>query len=313
VHASGVSAATPHGASGNGAPAYAVPLPTPPSASFPVGYAGLKGTVTLAQRQDAFGSALFTAEGVLSTSSFAGGACPSGDISSEVAVLDNDIVLQGNMVVKAPVRGVYALDVDFPLPQPLSQPSNCLVLVIGGTGTPSSPLVGSFDLDFYYTQQSAGSLVPAGGGYCFGQSAGCQGSTTDYTKSFASVFRVGSAGTLTALWGTIADSSLNSTPMGPWTATNDFYVYHDADCAALETATGNGAGDYYASIPSTAIPLLSEPLSASGVAVAQVSVYKPLAVSVVATDCVVTLFGMSVPSQTGVFDDESQIQALLGP
>ncbi len=170
-------------------------------------------------------------------------------------------------------------------------------------------------MSFTGPESPSQSIVGTGGEFCFGMNGGCQGSTTDDSQSFATMSPITSATTLVALYGDISDSTFDGTssfgplPTGAWTATNDFYVYHGADCSAF-TAGINGPGDYYGVIPADATLLLSVPLSGNGIGVSEAPVFQPLSTSVAPGDCLVTLWGLS---GNGAFDNETQVITLVSP
>ena len=147
---------------------------------------------------------------------------------------------------------------------------------------------------------------------------GMPGSHDDDSLSFATISPIRQTEQLVALYGDISDSTFDGTstfgapPTGAWTATNDFYVYHGAECSSFGVASGiAGPGDYYAAIPSDATHLLSVPLSGNSIDVATQQVYQPFSgVTLAAGDCLVTLWGVQ---GGGAFDNETQVTALVSP
>ena len=176
----------------------------------------------------------------------------------------------------------------------------------------------SLTLTYASPQSPAQSVIGMGGEFCFGQSWGCQGATTDDSLSFALVTPVTQTTQLVALYGDISDSTFDGTssfgapPAGAWTAANDFYVYHGSDCSTFGVTSGiAGPADYYASIPGDATALLSVPLSGNGIGVSTVPVFQSFSnVTLNAGDCLVTLWGLQ---GGGGFDNETQVTALVAP
>jgi hypothetical protein len=167
------------------------------------------------------------------------------------------------------------------------------------------------------TVVSGHTVLGMGGEVCFGTTGGCAGAfTPDNTKSFLMRTPVTKQYLLLALYGDISDSTFDSTghlgglnttlPTAGWTARNDFYVYHGADCPSSAI---NGPGDYYASIPPTAIHLTNRSLHGqAGAGVQQDAFYVPVLVKLVPGDCLVTLFGMD---GVGSFNAEDAVRALV--
>jgi hypothetical protein len=202
---------------------------------------------------------------------------------------------------------------------PSNQPiSNCLMIGLnGGTGGASHPVTSASNLGLRYTSApSEVSMIGANGEFCFGQSTGCQLATTNNALSFAVVRPISQSGRITALFGNISDSTFDGTskfgppPTGPWTATNDFYIYHAAACAAVGAVSSGiaGPGNFYAQVPADAIHLLSVPVSGNGIGASHAPVFQLLSTPVTAGDCLVTLFGMQ---GSGAFDNETQVFALI--
>jgi hypothetical protein len=146
------------------------------------------------------------------------------------------------------------------------------------------------------------------------------------------VTQVTQRSTLNAIWGNISDSTFDGSdnfgplPAGPWSSTNEVWVYPAAECAQFPPGRSyNGPGEYTRQIPPGAIPLVSAPLSGSGGAAAGetynsllagpttgVIVYKTFSgVTLNAGECLVVLFGVN--HTTGAFDNEDQIRAIVTP
>ncbi|WP_088741449.1 hypothetical protein [Haliangium sp. UPWRP_2] len=118
--------------------------------------------------------------------------------------------------------------------------------------------------------------------------------------------------------------SFGAPPRGPFTATNDVYVYHGASCSPLH-AGANGPGDYTSHIPSDAVQLLSAPLS-GGAGVQAVQTIDPLlpglsnglplyrsfsGITLNPGDCLVTLYG--IQGSSAGFDNEDQLHLIVQP
>ncbi len=223
-------------------------------------------------------------------------------------------------IVKAPTQGTFTLPIDLTLPGGVPVSSCLLVGLNGGSVSAPHAVTSAVDLSVTYgaAQPVAESVLGAGGEFCFGQGWGCQAATTDDALSFANVTPISQAAHLVALYGDISDSTFDGTstfgapPAGAWTAANDFYVYHGSECAAFGVASGTaGPGNYYATIPSDAVHLLSVPLSGNGIGVSTTQVYQAFSsVPLAAGDCLVTLWGLQ---GGGGFDNETQVFALTGP
>jgi len=278
-------------------------------------FTSLSGTVTVNNSAALYAEVLFILR-YLPTGACQAGLWPSS--TPEFGPPGTQPLAQ--FIVKAPTQGTFTVPLDFTLPGGLPM-SSCVLLGLNG-GPVSAPhdVTASASLALTYgpAQQPAQVVLGAGGEFCFGQSWGCQAATTNDALSFANVTPIGQAMHLVALYGDVSDSTFDGTasfgapPAGAWTATNDLYVYHGAECAAFGVASGTaGPGDYYGAIPADAVHLLSVPHSGSGVGVSEGPVFQALAsVPVNAGDCLVTLWGLS---GGGGFDNETQIFALAGP
>ncbi len=288
---------------------YGFPLP-----AGPVSLTSLQGTLSVTNAQSLYSEVLFILQQLPS------GSCAPGRWPASTPEFGPPGAAGlAQFIVKAPAQGTYQLPIALTFPGGLPA-AGCLLLGLNG-GPVSTPqnVVSAAQLTLTYAGPgTAQSILGAGGEFCFGQSWGCQLATTDPTKSFATVTPISQATQLVALYGDISDSTFDGTasfgapPSGAWTATNDFYVYHGADCASFGVGSGPaGPGDYYASIPATAQHLLSVPLSGSGLGVATTQVFQPFSgVPLAAGDCLVTLWGVDA---AGGFDDETQVAALTQP
>jgi len=288
-----------------------------------VNLAGLAGSVMVSQSANLYSEFLFIVGYVPS------GACPTGGTSAQWGPPGTAVVWTD--IVKAPTAGQFSTPVNFILPVGVPI-SNCLVVGInGGPVAAAHVATGSVSLTAIYTQSpaSSGQVIGAAGEFCFGQTWGCQGATTDNTKSFANMTPISQRASLQAIWGNISDTTFDGTgsfgppPTGSWVATNDVYVYRGSDCGQF-SGNVNGPGNYYAQIPPTAVHLLSQPLGGGpGVGVAQTinfllpgltngfAVYQTYSnVTLNPGDCLVTLYGMQ---GGGAFDNESQLNAIVQP
>ncbi len=286
-----------------------------PIQAGPQSFASLAGSVAVTNSANLYSEVLFILQ-YLPT-----GACPAGlwpSSTPEYGPPGAQPLAQ--FIVKAPTQGTFTVPIDFALPGGLPV-SGCVLLGLnGGTVTTSHDVTSSASLTLTYTpaQSPAQSVLGAGGEFCFGQSWGCQAATTNDALSFANVAPVSQATTLIALYGDISDSTFDGTssfgapPAGAWTGTNDFYVYHGAECSTFGVASGTaGPGSYYASIPADAVHLLSVPLPGSGIGVSETPVFQALSnVQLAAGDCLVTLWGLQ---GGGGFDNETQVFALVRP
>jgi hypothetical protein len=275
-------------------------------------YAGLTGTVSVTNSADIYSEVLFIV-GYLPSGSCTSGLWPA----STPEYGPPGFVNLTNLIVKAPTMGSFSVPVDFTLPETAPIASCALIGLNGGTVSSTHAVTSTSTLSLRYEKTPADATVEGiGGEYCFGQDWGCQGATTDDSRSFARVHSITKATTLTALFGDISDSTFDGTssfgapPAGAWTAKNDFYVYHGAECGTVTAADAGSGGDFYASIPPDATHLLSVPLSGNGIGVSTRGVFQPLSVPLANGDCIVTLWGLE---GGGGFDNETQISALTVP
>jgi hypothetical protein len=288
---------------------YGFPLPAGTQS-----FDALTGSVSITNAQSLFSEVLFILE-------YLPAGCTAGLLPASTPEYGppGNVGL-GNFIVKSPTAGTVTVPINLTLPGGVPM-SGCVLLGLNGgpVATPQNVTSSaSLSLTFTAAQAPAQSAVGVGGEMCFGQSGGCQLATTNDALSFANVTPIAQAEHLVALYGDISDSTFDGTaafgppPAGAWTATNDFYVYHGADCASFGVASGlAGPGNYYAAIPASAVHLLSVPLSGSGIGVAQAQVYQAFAnMPLAAGDCFVTLWGLT---GGGAFDDETQVTALVAP
>ena len=286
--------------------------------------AALRGTISLTHSTNRYAEILFLV-GYLPS-----GACPTAGTTAQWGP-PGTTPLWTN-IVKAPAAGTFGDAVHFTLPATLPLGSCVLVGINGGPVAAGHPVTGSVDLTVTYLpgQDATGESIDLGSEFCFGQSWGCQGATTDNSLSFASVVPVTRRSRLLAAWGNISDStfdgsgSFGAPPRGPFTATNDVYVYHGASCSPLH-AGANGPGDYTGHIPADAVQLLSAPLS-GGAGVQAVQTIDPLlpgwsngiplyrnfsGITLNPGDCVVSLYG--IKGSSAGFDNENQLHLIVQP
>ena len=209
-----------------------------PIAAGPQSVATLSGTLSVTNAQNLYSEVLFIIEYYPARAgSCAVGRWPASTPEFGPAGAEGI----GNFIVKAPTQGTFSLPVDLTLPGGLPISSCVLVGLNGGPVSAAQEVVSAVDLSLTYAaaQPPAQSVLGAGGEFCFGQSWGCQAATTDDTQSFAAITPVPQPTRLVALYGDISDSTFDGTstfgplPAGAWTATNDFYVYHGAECSSL--------------------------------------------------------------------------------
>jgi Tol biopolymer transport system component len=288
---------------------------------------GLSGTVTLSNSADIFSEFLFYVTFMPAGSCPAEGTVASNGPPGLVPSLWSDIV-------KAPTAGTFTIPVNFTLP--VGMPiSNCLVVAInGGTVAGEHVVTGVADLVITYTPSANASAQMLGldNEFCFGQTFGCQAATTDDRMSFAAVNQITQRSKLNTIWGNINDSTFDGSanfgplPAGPWTSTNDVYIYHGSHCSRFAPGRSlNGPGDFYNEIPKDATHLLSAPLTGNGGVgegetinylvpgtTSGIAVYQHFPdVTLNAGDCLVTLFGMQ--NTAGAFDNEDQLRAIVTP
>lgn len=287
---------------------YGYPLP-----AGALSYAGLNGTVAVTNSADIYSEVLFII-GYLPSGTCTSGLWPA----STPEYGPPGMIGLTNLIVKAPTAGTYSVPANFTIPGGLPM-SGCLLIGLnGGTVAGRHNVTATSSLTLTYTGAASSQRILGGGSeFCFGQSWGCQLATTNTALSFASVQMVSSPSTLVALFGDISDSTFDGSrgfgapPAGPWTALNDFYIYHGAECLALGAGPGGGpAGpaDFYGTVPPDAVHLLSVPLSGSRIGAAATSVFQRFATPLSAGDCLVTLTGIQ---GGGAFDNETQVSALV--
>jgi hypothetical protein len=278
--------------------------------------AALSGAVSVTNSANLYAEVLFILQYLPS------GACPAGLLPASTPEYGPPGAHSlAQFIVKAPTQGTFTLPIDLTLPGGGVPISGCVLLGLNGGSVSTAHAVTSaatLSLTYVPAPTPAQSILGAGGEFCFGQSWGCQAATTNDALSFANVTPIAQAAHLVALYGDISDSTFDGTssfgapPAGAWTATNDFYVYHGAECAAFGVSSGTaGPGNYYAAIPGDATHLLSVPLSGSGLGVTTKPVYQAFAsLPLAAGDCLVTLWGLE---GGGGFDNETQVFALTAP
>jgi len=292
---------------------------------------GLSGTVTLGNTADIFSEILFIVTYLPS------GACPTqGNNTSNGPPGLGPTVWSD--IIKAPTTGNFTAPVNFTLPVGIPI-SNCLVVGLGGgTVAGEHRVTGAIDLVATYmagpasSQSSSAQILGLDSEFCFGQDWGCQGATTNDTQSFAAVTQITQRSSLDVIWGNISDSTFDGSssfgplPTGPWTASNDVYLYPAADCTQFPADRSyNGPGDYYARVPTGARHLLSAPLSGAGGAGAGatinsllpgltngIAIYQTYSdIALEPGECLVSLYG--VQHTTGAFDNEDQLHAIVTP
>jgi hypothetical protein len=278
-------------------------------------YVGLDGTVSVTNAGGFYSEVLFIL-GYLPT-----GDCTSGLWPSTTPEYGPPgIVPIGNLIVKAPSAGTFTATAHLTLPGgfPIS---NCLLLGLnGGALAQVNEVTATSDLTLTYSTEPdspAQRLLFSGNEFCFGQNWGCQGATTDDTLSFAAVQMITAPERLVALFGNVSDSTFDGSsmfgapPTGAWTASNDFYIYHAGECAALgaDATTGvAGPADFYHQVPADAVHLLGAPASGTGIGAQAVPVFQTFDDQLAAGDCLVMLFGVQ---GGGAFDCETQVRALV--
>jgi hypothetical protein len=290
---------------------YGFPIPAGPQSA-----ATLSGSISVTNAQNLYSEVLF----ILDYYPASAGTCVAGRWPASTPEFGpagaGGIA---NFIVKAPTQGTFSLPIDLTLPGGLPVSSCVLVGLNGGPVAATQDVVSAVNLALSYSaaQPPTQGALGAGGEFCFGQNWGCQAATTDDTQSFAAITPIAQPTQLIALYGDISDSTFDGTstfgplPAGAWTATNDFYVYHGAECSSFGVASGvAGPGSYYAAIPADATPLLSVPLSGNGIGVVTHPVFQSLNVPLAAGDCLVTLWGLQ---GGGAFDNETQVSALVQP
>src|SRR6185437_7075279 len=281
----------------------------------------LKGTLSLKNYDPTFSEVLWLLV-------YWQGECPVHDINLTQAagVLWSDIV-------KNPTQSDSSVAVNLVFPH--SAPTTgCIGLYFGGGPLLRGKTTMSADLKLIYkpTTSNLNTILNVGGGeYCFGQNWGCQNATDIDGDAFAVPTALHVSGHLLEIYGNISDSTFDgTTDYGPlptgasWGSVNDFYLL-PGGCGVF---TGNVNSQGFPNptplstlrswLPKDALHLVSVPQvdrilpGETGKAALQNQVETIFSVPVKVNegDCILTIFGRT---GNGATDDETQVNALMGP
>ena len=305
----------------NGFPTFLAMYHVLDGANSQIGVSGLRGTLSLKNYDPTFSEVLWLLV-------YWQGECPVHDINLTQAagVLWSDIV-------KNPTQSDSSVAVNLVFPH--SAPTTgCIGLYFGGGPLLRGKTTMSADLKLIYkpTTSNLNTILNVGGGeYCFGQNWGCQNATDIDGDAFAVPTALHVSGHLLEIYGNISDSTFDgTTDYGPlptgasWGSVNDFYLL-PGGCGVF---TGNVNSQGFPNptplstlrswLPKDALHLVSVPQvdrilpGETGKAALQNQVETIFSVPVKVNegDCILTIFGRT---GNGATDDETQVNALMGP
>jgi hypothetical protein len=256
------------------------------------------------------------------------GECPAHDISLSQAagILWSDII-------KNPTQSDSSFPVNLIFPRPLPT-TGCIGLYFGGGPLLQGKATMTADLKLRYEPATSNpnSIVNVGGGeYCFGQDWGCQNATAIDGEAFAVPTTLTTPGHLLEIYGNVSDSTFDGTknygplPTGTsWGSINDFYLLPGGCGIFNENLNSQGfpnpapLATLHQWLPKDALHLVSVPQadrvasgeSSKGALQNQIETIFSIPVKVNAGDCMITIFGRT---GNGATDDETQVNALMGP
>lgn len=183
----------------------------------------------------------------------------------------NSIILF-RYILKSSQPEIVSIPTDFTLPIELPVNGWIFTVLDGGEPAYGGQVALTSDMALHYNTSShpinPPQVVPLDYEYCYGQNWGCQlhSPRTSGKEAFAYVQPITS---YTYLWqltgdvsaGAFTGSPYSNSPVGPWVANFDFYVY--PDCAGMKSGP-QGPDDYYSKIPPSAIRLDQVQLSGNG-------------------------------------------------
>jgi Ricin-type beta-trefoil lectin domain len=283
---------------------------------------GLLGTLTLSNSENLFSEVLFSV-------GYIAGGCSQG--SGQGPFPGNTTLW--SYILKNPNMGSISVPVNY-LPGTPPPLSNCLLMAMGGGPGPDATgdsVTVTMSLSAIWVAGSTSSYAIGIGGEFNVDHGGGTLNYPSYTGlAFATVYPVTTTSTLNLLWGSISDSTWDSTsphPSGSWTASNNIYVYPTSGCTQFQPGKNGcsstiigpngqlycGPSNYYQTMPGNTYQLLNMPLSGSGIEAENTAVYSiPFNEIVYASQCVVALTAVN-SSTGGAFDSESQVFMVLTP
>ena len=288
---------------------YSFALPNPA-----IGVVGIGGYVAMVSQTNAFSEAL------ISIHFMPTGNCPINgsvyDTYDQIGRAFPGLEQLAQFIVKSPGASNTIVPTQILLPTPIAV-RGCIVLVLdGGNAAVGGLLTMISNMSVAYipgSVPSSASILTLDDEFCLVQSCGqLSVAAPSLQTAFAKVVPITQAATLVALYGNIGDSALGpvgfaSPPIGPWTTSNDYYLY--PGCGGLSAGTV-GPDDYYASIPADAIHLINVTMQNAGDTAQHQLVSQSFSQPLAVGDCLVHLFRSSA---NGAFDAESQVFALTVP
>jgi hypothetical protein len=305
----------------NGFPTYLAMYHVLDGAKSQVNMLALNGTLSLKNYDPTFSEVLWLLV-------YWQGECPEHNISLSQAagILWSDII-------KNPTQSDSSFPVNLIFPHPLPT-TGCIGLYFGGGPLLQGKATMTADLKLRYEPATSNpnTIVNFGGGeYCFGQDWGCQNATAIDGEAFAVPTTLTTAGHLLEIYGNISDSTFDGTknygplPTGTsWGSINDFYLLPGGCGIFAQNLNSQGfpnpvpLATLHTWLPKDALHLVSVPQadrvasgeSSKGALQNQVETIFSVPVKVNAGDCMITIFGRT---GNGATDDETQVNALMGP
>lgn len=305
----------------NGFPTFLAMYQVLDGANSPISVSALRGTLTLRNYEPTFSEVLWLLV-------YWQGECPAHDInlSQAAGIFWSDIV-------KNPTQSDSSFPVNLVFPHSVPT-TGCIGLYYGGGPLLRGKTTMSADLNVIYKPSTSNpnTIVNVGGGeYCFGQNWGCQNATDIQGDAFAVPTPLQVNGHLLEIYGNISDSTFDGNKdFGPlptgtsWGSVNDFYLL-PGGCGAFGENLNSQLfpnptplSTLYSWLPNDALHLVSVPQvdrilpggSNKAALQNQVEAIFSVPVKVNAGDCMVTIFGRT---GNGATDDETQVNALIGP
>ncbi len=272
---------------------FALPQPT-------IGVVGVGGHVAMVSQTNAF------SESLISIHFLPTGNCPPNgsvyDTYEQIGQAFPGTVPIAQFILKSPAASTIVVPTEILLPAPIAARGCILLILDGGNPTVGGMLTMISQMSLAYIpgpiSQSA-TVIQMDDAFLLPVDA----------QAFAKVVPITQAATLVALYGDVSDSSPGpvgsiAPPTGPWTTSNDFYLY--PGCTGM-TAGLSGPSNFYDSIPANAAHLVNVTMQTIGDTSQQQMVSQPLNQPLAVGDCLVHL---ARASTNGPIDAESQVFAL---
>ena len=254
------------------------------------------------------------------------GKCPADtDLSG------NGSTIIWQEILKNPSKSDSSFNVNFLFAKPLPM-TGCVGLYYGGGPLLEGKTTMSADLKLTYqpAHSNPNTVVGIGGEYCFGN-GGCQNATEIDGEAFAVPMPMTQSGHLLELYGDISDSTFDETsvlssplPTGTWGSVNDFYLLPGGCGIFAENLNDQGfpnpapLSTLHSWLPRNALHLASVPQvdrispgkSSKTALQSQVENIFSAPIKVNTGDCLLVIYGRT---GNGATDDETQVNALMGP